>query len=71
MMFVSAVFALSIWFLALGGLLYFIEFCLGRVTMGTRWGDLDDVQLPAAVLVVVGTLGFVGSLVVGAISKGL
>lgn len=68
-MIISAVFALSLWFLAIGGLLYLIEFWIGRVTMTTLWKELDDYQSSAAALTIVGVLGTVGSLIAGAVLK--
>lgn len=71
MMFINAAFAMSIWFLAVGGILYLVEYAMGRVTMKTLWKDLDGYQLQLAIFVVGGAAMFIGSLIVGAILKGM
>jgi hypothetical protein len=70
-MFIEAVFAMSIWFLGLGGILYLFEYAMGRVTMKTLWKDLDGHQLQSTVLVIIGVVMFIGSLIAGAVLKGM
>jgi hypothetical protein len=55
----------------MGGAAYFFEVTGNRVSMSTKWSDLDTYQLIAAFLAIGGILLFITSLILGALTKGM